>query len=153
MAKYFRLLVVVLLFGSCTEEEIDLSSNWIEPIEEELVVDKTPPTLELDARLSIDNNGYYHLTLNQYSNQTIHRIDGKVLDIKEPTKVYFTSNLYWTYNGERIPTTNSVSYATPSDPNISNVIAPIYSMKNDTLTLNVTISEWKITQTLEIVLD
>lgn len=95
MAKYFRLFIVILLFGSCTKEEIDLNSYYVEPIEEEVVVKITPPTLELDARLPVDDNGYYHLTLDPTKNQTIHRISGVVKNTTEPTKVSWESNLYW----------------------------------------------------------
>lgn len=52
-------------------------------------------TLELDGRLPKDKNGYYHLILNKSSNQTIHRVTGKVLNTKEPTKVEWMSNLFW----------------------------------------------------------
>ena len=55
----------------------------------------TPPILELDGRLPMDDNGYYHLELNPTSNQTIHRITGRVLNTLEPTKVSWESNLYW----------------------------------------------------------
>jgi hypothetical protein len=53
------------------------------------------PILELDARLPVDTNGYYHLSLNPTKNQTIHRISGIVKNITEPTKVNWESNLYW----------------------------------------------------------
>ena len=95
MAKYFRLLVVVFLLGSCSKEEIDLNSYYVEPIEKQLVVKQTTPTLELDARLPVDSNGYYHLTLDSTKNQTIHRISGVVENTNEPTKVSWESNLYW----------------------------------------------------------
>lgn len=52
-------------------------------------------SLELDGRLPKDKNGYYHLILNKSSNQTIHRVTGKVLNTKEPTKVEWESNLFW----------------------------------------------------------
>ena len=54
-----------------------------------------PPSLVIDARLPIDENGYYHLELDSTSNQTIHRVSGKVTNTIEPTKVYWKSNLYW----------------------------------------------------------
>ena len=53
------------------------------------------PTLELDARLPVDENGYYHLSLNPTTNQTIHRISGTVSNITDPTKVSWESNLFW----------------------------------------------------------
>ena len=136
-------LILVLLLGlifistSCTKEDILISE----------------PKLEMNARLPIDSNGYYHLQLNPRSNQTIHRIDGTVMNIIEPTKVSFSSNLNWMFQGETVQTSNFSSWATPDDPNISNVIAPIYGMKNDTLTLTISVNEWDIIQKLNIVLD
>ena len=95
MGEYFRLLIVVLLFGSCTKEHYIEDRPLDLPIEEEVVVEITPPTLELDARLPVDDNGYYHLTLDPTRNQTIHRISGVVENTTEPTKVSWESNLYW----------------------------------------------------------
>lgn len=137
MAKYFGLLVVILLFTSCEKEEIQTYDL---------------PTLELDGRLPLDSNGYYHLKLNSNSNQTIHRITGKVLNTTEPTKVSWWSNLTWEYKGEVVPTINESSYV-GKDGEINTVIAPIYSMRNDTLKVKSTINEWNITQTLNIVLE
>lgn len=137
MAKYFRLLIVVLLFTSCTRDVI-----------QELLF----PTISLDARLPMDSNGYYHLQLNPTTNQTIHRITGEVLNITEPTKVSWWSNLTWTYNGEVVPTINGSSYV-GENGEVNTVIAPIYGMKNDTLQVVAEINEWNITQTLNIVLE
>ena len=33
---------------------------------------------ELEPNLQIDDNGYYHLTINRNNWQTTHRIDGRV---------------------------------------------------------------------------
>ena len=47
------------------------------------------PTLEIDGRLPIDDNGYYHLELNQDTNQTIHTISGTInnYELYNPLKV------------------------------------------------------------------
>ena len=82
MGKYFGTLALILLFGSCTVDEY-------EPILEENI------GIELDGRLPLDDNGYYHLKLNPTSNQTIHRISGKVYNNDQPIKVEWKSNLYW----------------------------------------------------------
>ena len=47
------------------------------PQDDELLTPPSP-TLELDGRLQLDNNGYYHLELRQDVHQTIHRITGTV---------------------------------------------------------------------------
>ena len=96
MAKYFRLLIVILLFTSCEKEDII-------PLQEELRIEKeitqkvesTPIEFELDGRLPLDENGYYHLELNPNSNQTIHRVSGKVYNNKQVVKIEWDSNLYW----------------------------------------------------------
>ncbi len=52
---------------------------------------------EIDVRLDIDNNGYYHLQLGQ-DWQTLHRISGQVSEVEneyELTKVYWESSHYW----------------------------------------------------------
>ena len=170
MAKYIRLFIVVLLFSSCTHD-----------ILEDVVIQ---PTLELDARLPIDENGYYHLVLDSTKNQTVHRISGSVYPIFEPTKVEWESNLYWwllegqvvaeitktyfnpftgqlTYvnlpplvNWQKalVPTINTASYV-DSNNEINTMIAPIYSMRNDTLVVDCKVNEWNIRQTIKIVLD
>jgi len=52
---------------------------------------------EIDSRLDIDSNGYYHLQLGQ-DWQTLHRISGQVSSVEEEwalTKVYWESSHYW----------------------------------------------------------
>ena len=163
-------ILAMVLMTSCSKEELD-----------ELSV---VPILELDGRLPMDDDGYYHLALNLHSNQTIHRITGRVLNTLEPTKVSWESNLYWwllkgdlvasitktyinyftgelTYvnlppltNWENVlvPTINSSSYVS-DDGEINTVIAPIYGMRYDTLTVKSTINKWDITQTIKIILE
>ena len=136
-------LLLILLLGlmivstSCTKEDDILLE----------------PQLVMMPNLDKDTNWYYHLKLNPNRNQTIHRVDGMVTSIFEPTKVSFSSNLHWIFQGEQVPTSNFSSWATPDDHYISNVIAPIYSMRTDTLSLIIRVNEWDIIQTLDIVLD
>ena len=134
----FLLIGLMFFMASCT------------PDDEIFVIQE--PTLELDGRLPLDTNGYYHLKLNPNTNQTTHRISGKVLNITEPTKVSWWSNLNWEYNGEVVPTINSSSYVGDGGE-INTMIAPIFSMRTDTLEVKSTINEWDITQTIKIVLD
>ena len=52
---------------------------------------------EIDARLDVDENGYYHLELGQ-DWQTLHRISGSVSPVEYDwalTKVYWESSHYW----------------------------------------------------------
>ena len=142
--KIFDYIVLVVLIGtlmlltSCSTDE--------------LYDDVLLPTIELDGRLPLDNNGYYHLTLNQSTNQTTHRITGRVLNTTEPTKVSWWSNLTWELNGESVPTVNSASYVS-NDGEVNTMIAPIRTMVGDTLRVEATIREWLITQQINIVLE
>jgi len=90
-----------------------------------------PTSISIDGRLPIDASGFYHLQLNIYETQTIHRIEGKVLNPSSihSTPIRFESNLVWYLDGftESVPTTNSVSIP-DDDFTFSNMIAPILSI-------------------------
>tara|TARA_B110000211_G_scaffold222224_1_gene270683 strand:- start:2864 stop:3247 length:384 start_codon:yes stop_codon:yes gene_type:complete len=119
---------------------------------DELYDDVLIPTIELDGRLPMDSNGYYHLTLNQATNQTTHRITGRVLNTTEPTKVSWKSNLSWEYQGENVPTVNGASYVSDVGE-VNTMIAPIRTMVGDTLRVEATVREWLITKQINIVLE
>jgi|TARA_B110000240_G_C13401394_1_gene411132 hypothetical protein len=142
--KILDYFVLVLLIGtlmvltSCSKDE--------------LYDDVLIPTIELDGRLPMDSNGYYHLTLNQATNQTTHRITGRVLNTTEPTKVSWKSNLSWEYQGENVPTVNGASYVSDVGE-VNTMIAPIRTMVGDTLRVEATVREWLITKQINIVLE
>ena len=54
---------------------------------------------EWDARLPMDDNGYYHLTMDRDNHQTLHRLSGIVkTESGEPVenfRVTWESDLYW----------------------------------------------------------
>jgi hypothetical protein len=97
MGKYLGIFTLILLLTSCEKEEL----LPIQPEQSINIVSNTPVQknieyeLQLDARLPIDKNGYYHLKLNPTSNQTIHRITGRVIGNTQPLKIEWSSNLYW----------------------------------------------------------
>ena len=132
-------LAVFASFMSCTVED------------DMLMLEQ--PKLELDGRLPMDSNGYYHLELNQNTNQTIHTISGTVDDYysNEPLKVSWDSNLTWIYQGDDVSTSNQSSYVV--NGKVHNVIAPINTMVGDTLILTGTIREYLVTDTIKIVLN
>ena len=139
-------------------------------------------TLSFDMRLNEDSNGYYHLTIDDGSWQTLHRVSGSITNEGfgvENFRVEWESNLYWymgdsasyvikrgltdeleyvnydtvyvtNFTGMEVPTSNRVSYSN-SRGEINNMIAPVRSMKGDTLYLTAT---WfSDTATWGIVLD
>jgi hypothetical protein len=139
----FAFIFYVLMF-------IGLTSCSIE--EDILILEE--PTLELNGQLPMDSNGYYHLELNQNTNQTIHTVTGTVgntLNINEPLKVSWVSNLTWSYHGEDVSTSNQASYVMGGK--VYNVIGPVKTMAGDTLILTGTIREYLITDSIMIVLE
>jgi hypothetical protein len=137
----FLLIGLFMLAASCTPQDDDI---LIPP----------SPTLELDGRLILDNNGYYHLELRQDVHQTIHRIEGTITNHEyyEPLKVEWESNLTWYLQNEwEVTTSNQASYVV--DGKVNNVIGPVKTMVGDTLILTGTIREHLITDTIKIVLE
>ena len=135
MGNYIRLLTLGLLLLNC-----DVSNVVFDEVD-----------LVLDGRTFQDTNGYYHIQLDSTTNQTIHRIDGQLFNQQYMTKIDWNSNLSWEYNGELVPTVNSSSY-TNKFGEVSVVIAPIYSMKGDTLIVNGIVTESTETETIRFVL-
>ena len=142
--KLIILIIAVLSvfasFVSCTVPDDDI-----------LVLEE--PTLVIDGRLPIDDNGYYHLELNQDTNQTIHTISGTIdnYELYNPLKVEWSSNLDWVYQDELVEVTNQSSYSI--DGSVMNVIAPINTMVGDTLIVTGIIREHLISDTIKIVLE
>ena len=61
-------------------------------------------TIKFDMRLPEDSNGYYHLTVNQDSWQTLHRVSGSITQDGygvENFRIEWESNLYW-YLGDTL---------------------------------------------------
>lgn len=135
MGNYIRLLTLGILLLNC-----DVSNVTFDEVD-----------LVLDGRTFQDTNGYYHIQLDSTTNQTIHRIDGQLFNQQYMTKIDWNSNLSWEYNGELVPTVNSSSY-TNEFGEVSVVIAPIYSMKGDTLIVNAIVTESNETETIRFVL-
>lgn len=135
MGNYIRLLTLGLLLLNC-----DVSNVAFDEVD-----------LVLDGRTFQDTNGYYHIELDSTTNQTIHRIDGQLFNQQYMTKIDWNSNLSWEFNGELVPTVNSTSY-TNKFGLVSVVIAPIYSMKGDTLIVNAIVTESSETETIRFVL-
>jgi len=94
----FSVFIFLIFFGctdvfeSLEEDDYDEDSN-------------SSYIFEIEPRLPIDENGYYHLTLNRNSWQTLHRISGHVTNEDGSPVFYYwvewESNLYW-YLGDTL---------------------------------------------------
>jgi len=79
-------LLFLLLFG-CSD-----SVSSFEPVEPDVI------RVELNPRLNVDDNGYYHLSLNQSNWQTLHRLSGTAYVNNVPLevlRVQWESSHYW----------------------------------------------------------
>jgi len=125
-----------------------------------------PITFELQLVSLIDNNGYYHMSIDTTRWQTIYRISGNVYRNGNPVNVIkfgWSSSHYWVlgdtlgyivasgltddlvyvsydtsyvtgFSGHEVPIVNSASYS-GADGEVSTVIAPIRTMRGDTVTI------------------
>jgi len=155
--KKFILLASIIIFASCTKDEI--------------VVPKDVVEMSIDTRLPKDVNGYSYFKLYSVETQNIHRISGSIrINGKIPdeprVKVEWENNLYWNlkegdtiatitktylnyYTGQftivklpplvsninaLVPTINKVCYNS-ADGSINTVIAPKWEMRGDTMTV------------------
>ena len=87
-------MVTSINFFSCNDifSAIDDSETHVENLTSDYSFDINP-------RLPIDSNGYYHLTIDRNSWQTLHRVSGNVFDKKGTPVFYYwvewESDLYW----------------------------------------------------------
>ena len=72
---------------------------------EDIKITEKSNVFTINPGLDIDNNRYYHLTLDQTKWQTIHRVSGTTIyedgTPAEFVKVYWESNLFW-YLGDTL---------------------------------------------------
>ena len=153
--KKLILLAFIIVFASCTKDEIVVPKDVIE--------------MSIDTRLPKDVNGYSYFKLYSSETQNIHRISGSIringrIPDEPRVKVEWENNLYWNlkegdtiatitktylnyYTGQfmvvklpplvsnvnaLVPTINKVCYNS-ADGSINTVIAPKWEMKGDTM--------------------
>ena len=92
----------------------------------------------MNGRCFQDNNGYYHLPLIPGVNQTLHRFGAHITNIDIyglPSHVIWSCDAYWIYNGNTVPIVNGTSFADPNMDSVFCMMAPIFDMQNDTVTI------------------
>ena len=153
MKRIVSSLLIVLLFG-CSD-----SVSTFEPVEQDVI------RVDLDTRLNVDDNGFYHLELGE-SWQTLHRVSGTayINDVPlEVLRVQWESDLYWylgdtlgyivnrNFNDDGMYVSIDTSYVigfngmevptinpasySNSDGEVNTMIAPVQSMIGDTMTV------------------
>ena len=77
-------IFVLLIIAACSEVVYDLDVD-----------------IEVDPRLKVDENGYYHLELLRNTWQTIHRLSGHIMVGDAPAenvRIEWTSSNFWKLN-------------------------------------------------------
>ena len=98
----------------------------------------------MDGRTFIDNNGYYHLTIDpSETQQTLHRFGAEITNIDKwglPSQVIWYCDNFWSidfFNSTaNVPIINGTSYADPLLDSVYCVMAPVGSMIGDTIKIN-----------------
>ena len=140
--KKLLLVSLVVVLTSC--EKNDPLEDLID-VYETALTDTTNTTISsinyqfnMDGRCLQDNNGYYQLTLNPGSNQTLHRFGAHITNTDIyglPSQVIWSCESYWIYNGHTVPVVNGTSFADPNMDSIFCMMAPVFSMQGDTITI------------------
>ena len=153
MKRIVSSLLIVLLFG-CSDPV-----STFEPVEQDVI------RVDLDTRLNVDDNGFYHLELGE-SWQTLHRVSGTayINDVPlEVLRVQWESDLYWylgdtlgyivnrNFNDDGMYVSIDTSYVigfngmevptinpasySNAEGEVNTMIAPVQSMIGDTMTV------------------
>ena len=139
-----RLLLISLAVVLISCEKNDPLEDLIDVYETALTdtTNTTNPYIDyqfsMDGRCLQDNNGYYQLTLNPGSNQTLHRFGAYITNIDIyglPSQVICSCEAYWMYDGNTVPIVNGTSFADPNVDSVFCMMAPIFTMIDDTVTI------------------
>jgi len=142
MKNLIVLATLIVIFTSC--EKSSPLDDAIDIYEQSLTdtVSHTLPNINykfnMNGRCFQDNNGYYHLNLNEGTNQTLHRFGAYITNTDIyglPSQVIWSCNAYWEYSGNNVPIVNGTSFADPNVDSIFCMMAPVFGMQNDTTTI------------------
>ena len=137
------LSIIILMLTSC--EKDDSLSDLISIYEDSYTYTDTVTgevityEFRMDGRSYQDNNEYYYLNLIEEENQTLHRFGAYVTNVDYwglPTQVIWSCDTYWEFEGNTIPIVNGTSFADPNIDSVFCMMAPIFEMQGDTITIH-----------------
>ena len=137
------LYVLLIIFTSCEkssplDDYIDTYETLYNDTTYGHTVDNIDYHFNMVGRCQQDNNGYYRLSLIQGENQTLHRFGAYITNIDIyglPSQVIWSCEAYWVYNGNTVPIVNGTSFADPNVDSVFCMMAPVFDMQNDTVTI------------------
>ena len=140
---WLTLCILLTLFSSCSKENPladEYEQALLDAIEDTTTTTPLNASYEfrMDGRCYQDPNGYYYLSLNESENQTLHRFGAYVTNVDTfnlPTQVIWSCESYWYLNEWTVPIINSTSLADPNMDSVFCMIAPVWEMQGDTITI------------------
>lgn len=137
------LLGLLIIFTSCEKSSpLDDYIDTYETLYNDTIygytIDDIDYQFNMVGRCQQDNNGYYRLSLIQGENQTLHRFGAYITNTDIyglPSQVIWSCETYWVFNGNTVPIVNGISYADPNVDSVFCMMAPIFDMQNDTVTI------------------
>ena len=95
----------------------------------------------IDGKTYLDNNGYYHLTIDPLATQqTLHKFGAEITNIDKyglPPQVIWHCDEFWSIDffttTANVPIINTTSYADPLVDSVFSMMAPVGSMVGDTV--------------------
>jgi len=143
MNKLIVLVISLVIFTSCEKSSPlgdynEIYKNTVDSLNVTPTVFSIHYKFNMVGRCQQDNNGYYHLPLIEGENQTLHRFGAYTTNTDIyglPTQVIWLCNAYWEYNGNTVPIVNGTSYADPNVDSVFCMMAPVFEMQNDTITI------------------
>ena len=140
--KKLLLVSLVVVLTSC--EKNDPLEDLID-VYETALTDTTNTTISsidyqfnMDGRCLQDNNGYYRLSLIEGENQTLHKFGAYITNTDIyglPSQVIWSCEAYWMYDGNTVPIINGTSFADPNVDSVFCMMAPVFTMLGDTVTI------------------
>ena len=144
MKNLMVILGLVLIFTSCEKSSPldDYAEVYGDALDSLNTTSGTVPNIDyqfdMNGRCYQDNNGYYHLSLIEGEIQTLHRFGAYITnkDIYNlPSQVIWSCDDYWVHNGHNVPVVNGTSFADPNVDSVFCMMAPVWDMKTDTITI------------------
>ena len=143
MKNLMVLLGLILVFTSCEkssplDDYEEVYGNTLDSLNVTSTIPNIDYEFKMNGRCVQDNNGYYRLSLIEGENQTLHRFGAYITNTDIyglPSQVIWSCEAYWIYNGNTVPIVNGTSFADPNVDSVFCMMAPIFDMQNDTVTI------------------
>ena len=143
MKNLMVLLGLILVFTSCEkssplDDYEEVYGNTLDSLDITSTIPNINYEFKMNGRCVQDNNGYYRLSLIEGENQTLHRFGAYITNTDIyglPSQVIWSCDAYWVYNESTVPIVNGTSFADPNVDSVFCMMAPIFDMQNDTVTI------------------